>query len=339
LKTVRMLGNKQSEVIETPDPEPVDDLVVVKVMSSAVCGTEHKAYYADKPTPVHGGIGHEAAGVVWKTGKAAQRVKEGDRITVYPTVFENCLSCPSCAAGKWQLCQYPRPKRSSMGTHTQYMLVPEYLCLPILDDISFETGSMIDDCVGTPYRAIKRLNVKAGETVLITGAGPVGAAASVISKFFNARVIVADINGYRLEQTAKNGADHTIDSSKNGVLERIKEINPKGIDVAIECSGAETAQQECLDAVKAGGRVAFLGLKADVIPVHMARHFLFKELTLIGSWACTVPEHYEIIDLITSGMPIERIITHRYEMDKAQEAFSSFFSGQAVKAVIQPWGA
>ena len=73
MKTVRMLGDRKSEIIDVPDPEPTDDMVVVKMMSSVVCGTERAAYFGKAPIPINGGAGHEGAGLVWKTAGNAHR--------------------------------------------------------------------------------------------------------------------------------------------------------------------------------------------------------------------------------------------------------------------------
>jgi threonine dehydrogenase-like Zn-dependent dehydrogenase len=174
MKAVRMLGDKKVEVTDVPEPEPKDDLVVVKIMSSVICGTEHRAYFGSSPIP--GNAGHEAAGVVWKTDKSSL-VKEGDQVTIYPQVVmaENCHRCPACLSGEWLLCHNPPSPRRSGGTHCQYMLVPEHYCLPIPRELPFDVGAMIDDCIGTPYRALRRLGVKAGDTALVTGVGPIGA--------------------------------------------------------------------------------------------------------------------------------------------------------------------
>jgi len=338
MKAVFVLGNKHVKVREVPRPEAKDDLVVVKIMASVLCGTEHTAYEAP-PTRagITGGSGHETAGIVWETDKA-RRVKTGDRVTIYPTVFENCHSCPACWSGEWQRCSSPRMKRSPMGTHTQYMLVPEYVCLPIPEDIPFSTGAMIDDCIGTPYRAIKRMGVNAGDTVFITGAGPIGAAAVVMAKFLNGRVITVDINEYRLEQAKLNGADYVFNPAKDDVLAQVRELTGnRGADVAIDCSGVDTAQIQCLDAVRGGGRVAFLGIKSEKTPVNVLRHFILKELTVIGSWASTPQEHAEIVAMLRRGMLAEKIITHCFGIDDAPAAFHTFFGGNAVKVVINPW--
>lgn len=338
MKAVFVLGNHQVEVRDVAEPEPKDDLVVVKIMASALCGTEHTAYEGPpRYAPITGGSGHEAAGIVWKTDKA-RCVKEGDRVTIYPTVYENCHACPACWSGEWQRCSSPRMKRSPMGTHTQYMLVPEYLCLPIPDNIPFTTAAMIDDCIGTPYRAIKRLGVNGGDTVFITGAGPIGAAAATIVKFLNGRVIIVDLNDYRLEQAKRNGADHVLNPQKDDVLARVKELTGnRGADVAIDCSGVDVAQVQCLDAVKSGGRAAFLGIRSEKTPVNVLRHFILKELTVIGSWASTPQEHIEIVGMLNRGVDMDRLITHSFGIEDASAAFETFFGGRSGKVLINTW--
>jgi propanol-preferring alcohol dehydrogenase len=218
------------------------------------------------------------------------------------------------------------------------MLVPDYLCLPIPDDMPFSIGAMIDDCIGTPYRAIKRMRVNGSNTVFITGAGPIGAAAAVIVKFLNGRVIVVDPNEYRLEEARRNGADYVINPEKDDVLTRVRELTDnKGADIAIDCSGLAAAQIQCLEVVRSGGRVAFLGIRSETTPINIPLHCIIKELTIIGSWASTPQEHMEIVALLGRGMPIEKIITHQFGIDAAQTAFDTFFAGKAVKVVINLW--
>lgn len=337
MKTIRVKGNKQIEVIEFPDPQPKDDLVVVKIMASTICGTEHNFYEGKMSLPLNGGRGHEGAGIVWKTDKT-KYVKEGDYVSIYPTIFENCHRCVPCWSGEWQRCENPIPKRSPMGTHTQYMLVPEYVCLPIPKTMPFATAAMIDDCLGTPYRAIKRLGVTANDTVFITGAGPIGMAALVITKFFNARVIIVDTNEYRLRQATVNGADFTFNPVKDDILAKMKAITGKqGVNIALECSGVEAAQLQCLDVLGGGGKMAFLGIKSAATTINPWKHLGNKEVTVIGSWASTPQEHTELVNLLERDMPADKIITHVYGIDQANEAFAQFFSGQAVKVAINPW--
>jgi len=218
------------------------------------------------------------------------------------------------------------------------MLVPEYLCLPIPDNMPVNVGAMIDDCIGTPYRAIKRIGVTGSDTVFITGAGPIGAATTVIVKFLNGRIIIVDPNEYRLEEARRNGADYVFNPEKNDVLARVRELTDnKGADIAIDCSGVAAAQIQCLEVVRSGGRVAFLGIRSETTPINIPLHCIPKELTIIGSWASTPQEHMEIVALLSRGMPIEKLITHRFGIDAAQTAFDTFFAGKAVKVAINLW--
>ena len=233
---------------------------------------------------------------------------------------------------------WPKPNQKFPGNHSQFILIREDICLPIPDDISFEVGALIDDCLGTPYQAIKRLKVSAFDTVLITGVGPIGAAAAIISKFLNAYVIAADINDLRLEHVLQYGVDYIINPLKEDLLKTVRKLTKnKGIDVAIECSGMDLAQIQCLEALKPRGRVAFLGIKSESTEVNVPQQLILKDLTAIGSWAMNPTMHSEIVELIQRGLPVEQIITHRFKIEDAASAFKTFFNGEAVKVLINPW--
>jgi len=338
MKTVHMLGNGKVEILDLPEPEPYDNFVVVKIMSSTICGTEYTSYFGNVPLPSNSG--HEAAGIVWNTDDA-RYVKKGDRVSIYPTMYYICHQCPACLSGDWLHCQnfkWPKPNQKYPGNHSQYVLVREDICLSIPDDISFEAGALLDDCFGTPYQAIKRLQVNAFDTVLITGVGPIGAAAVMLSKFLNANVIAVDINDMRLEHVSHYGVEHIINPTKEDVLKTVRKLtNKKGVDVALECSGIEEAQIQCLEAVKPRGRVAFLGIKSESTKINVLQHFILKDLTVIGSWAMIPNMHSELVELVRRGLPIEKIITHRFKIEDAASAFEAFFSGEAVKVSINPW--
>lgn len=337
MKAVKHLGHQRMDVADVPVPEPKDDLVVVKIMASAICGSEHPAYEADGAYPPVGGAGHEAAGIVVKTDRATH-LKVGDRVAIYPTVWENCHHCLPCWSGEWQRCENPIPKRSPMGTHCQYMLVPEYICMPLPDSIPFDTAATMDDCFGTPYRAIKRLGVQAGEWVFISGAGPIGMAALIICKFRGARVILTDTNPYRLAEAVKNGADHVFNPAESDVRKCVKALTgTHGVDVSLDCSGVDSAQIQCLEVLGGGGRMAFLGIKSTATTFNPWKHLMRKEITVIGSWASTPQDHYDLVSMIECGMPAHNIITHHYSIDQADEAFRTFFSGAGVKVILHPW--
>ena len=338
MKTVQMLGNRQVRVIDTPEPEPEGDRVVVKIMSSALCGSERHTYIG--PNTVGGprfNAGHEGTGIVCKVDRSS-RVREGDRVALYAGT--PCGQCRYCLEGHWVLCERrdSAPARFP-GNHAQYVTVADQVCLPLADDVSFDVGSLLGDVLGTPFRAIKRLNVTAFDTVLISGQGPIGLSATLLCRFLNAFVIVLDINEYRLDYARRCGADVCINpAEEDDTLARLREAaGPEGIDVALDCSANPDAQTLCLDALRRGGRMAFIGVTDQGPRINTIEHFTKKELELIGTWYSRPGDHRELEALVRRGLPASELITHSFGIEEAPEAFDTFFGGAAMKVMLDPW--
>ena len=202
-----------------------------------------------------------------------------------------------------------------------------------------EIGTLFGDVLGTPFRAIKRLKVTAFDTVLITGQGPIGLSATLLCKFLNAFVIVLDINEYRLNHARRHGADVCINpAEESDVLARLQEAaGPEGIDVALDCSASPDAQTLCLDALRRGGRMAFIGVTDQGPRINTIEHFTKKELELIGTWYSSPGDHQELEALMRRGLPAAELITHHFEIEAAPEAFDTFFGGAAMKVMLDPW--
>ena len=348
MKIVEMLGERNLQVVELPEPEPRDDFVVVKVMASTICGTEARTYHDPRsPEYAHYNSGHEATGIVWKTAPGA-RVAEGTRVAIHCDLGQHCERCENCYRGDWLRCLDPRPIISDWrGTHAQYILRRESECMALPDDVPFEIGSTLVDCAGTPYRGIRRLGVDGFDTVLITGLGPLGAAAAIICHALGATVIATEPSEYRLARAAEYGVDHPINPTDGDALARVMSLTAgRGVDVAMDFTGYTEPQLLCLDGVRSGGAVGFMGLKYDdtpdgpvprSTPVTVAGHLLPKELTLIGSWCVGPDEYLQLVKLVQKGLPLERLITHRFSIDDAAEAFDTAFTQQGTKIIIDPW--
>ena len=340
MRTVHMLGNRGIEVIDVPEPEPKDDQVVVRIVASGICGTERHAYNGEGRDETSGyNSGHEATGVVCKVDKSS-RVREGDRVAVHATGY--CGKCRYCLSGDWVMCDQRRGGRGERfpGTHSQYVLTYDQACLPMSDDIPYETGVLFGDTLGVTYHAIKRLKVTGFETVLITGQGPIGLSATMLCRFLNAFVIALDVDQYRLTHAEMCGADVCANpDAESDVLERLQEIaGPRGIDVALDCSGNPVAQTLCLDALRKGGRMAFVGVTQGGPAINTSKHFISKELELIGSWYARPVELPELEALYRRGLPADDLITHRFGIEESQTAFDTLFGGgSAAKTIIDPW--
>lgn len=339
MKTVRVLGNDQVEVAELAEPEPQDDYVVVKVMSSSICGTERHTYnHGLMAGAASAGImngGHEATGVVWKAGRSSP-LREGDRVNLF-SAMGHCGTCEHCARGRWVLCQSDRP-RPGTGYHSQFVLKRQDFCLPLADDIDFDTGSLLTDVLGTAYHAVQRAKVSASDTVLITGQGPVGLAATMVCRFLGAAVIAVDVNPYRLELSRQCGATATLESGED-VVEKIREAAGGGVDVAIDCAGAQASRVTCLKALKRGGRMALVGL-GDGLSLDretFTQHLFLKDLDVIASWYSDPSDVTDLEGLVRRGLDPKRMVSHVLPIDQASEGFSAMFGGHGGKVILRPW--
>lgn len=261
-------------------------------------------------------------------------------MALYAMNKTECGACRQCLRGDWILCERPaRPHAGFFGTHAQFVLRRDTMCFRLPESVSFDVGAVLLDCVGTPYRAIRRLAVNGGDTVLITGQGPVGQAAAMICAFLGARVVTAELNDARREHGSGFGVERALNPATDDVRAAVAELTDgRGVDVAIDCTGLAEPQVLCLDAVATGGRVGLVGVKASVeTPLRVQDQLLMKELTVLGSWYLSQADYLDLLDLVDRGLPVERLITHRFALADAAEAFRTSFGGDGSKVIIDPW--
>lgn len=333
MKVVAITGPRQVALIDQPDPQPRDELVVVEVRAAPMC-TEYKAYREGQPTQ-H--LGHEAAGQVVEVARAG-RVKVGDRVAVMPQY--PCGRCALCVAGDYIYCQNLLDLRGVAGTATyaQYLLKQDWLLLPLDGDLSYAHGSMACCGLGPTFGAMQRLGVNAFDTVLITGMGPVGLGGVINGVYRGARVIAVEQHPYRRQLALDLGASAALDPAQDQLLQAIMDLTGGfGVDKAIDCSGAPQAQRLLIDAARRRGQVAFVG-EAGPLEIAVSRDLIRKGLTLHGSWHWNLADATELMQVIRrSGPQLDRLITHHFPMSAVQEAWELQLRGECGKVILQPW--
>lgn len=341
MKTVRLGGPREISIADLEEPTPHGNHVVVKVMASTICGTERHAYehgLAARETAAGVlNVGHEATGIVWKSC-AGSRLREGARVVLFAS-RRHCGRCQQCARGRWVLCQGEEPQLG-FGYHSQFELLREDFCLPLSDDIDFVTGALLSDVLGTAYRAIRRLGVCGSDTVLVSGQGPIGLAATMISRFFGASVLAVDTNGLRRELALRCGATAAFDPTEAGIESKVQSLcGPQGVSVAIDCVGSQASRLACLRSVAPGGRVAVVGLSEglELDQATFLEHVFKKDLELIASWYSNPSDIYDLEDLVRRGLAPLAMVTHEFALEEAAAAFSLMFGGQSGKVVLKPW--
>ncbi len=314
-----MGGGQPESVAVVADPVIADNFALVKVHSAPLC-TEFKHRQRER----RGGFGHEAAGEVVAVGPKAQAVGVGDRVVVMPQ--NGCGVCELCRSGEHIHCQSPRKTTTGRETVAEYVIQQDWLLVPIPADISYDHAAMACCGFGPGFNAMESMEVTAGDTVLISGLGPVGLGAMAVALYRGARVIGVDPSPYRRELAQQLGAAAVFDPT-----ETIGQTFQYGVHVTRLDEAAKALQQ----LIQPRGKIAYIGQGGTIdIPAVVG-----KGLRLFGCWHWNHLKHTDemMATIRGSARRIDQLITHRFSMDRIQEAIEVQVAGNCGKVVIHPW--
>ncbi len=338
MKHAAITGIRRMELLDVAIPEPHEDWALVKVRAIPLC-TEYKNWLTGTPYP-----GHEAAGevvAVARPDSADARVRVGDRVAVMPTT--PCGKCALCLAGDYIHCQHMIDAHAFTGhafaadTHVQYLLKQDWMLAPIPDGVSFEMGALACCGLGPTFGALERLGAGVFDTVLVTGAGPVGVGGIVNAKYRGARVVSVDATPWRLGFARDLGADLVVDARDPDAAAQILAFTDgRGVDRALETSGTNGGARLCLDTLRRRGDMAFIGENGDV-PVHVSNDFIRKGITVSGQWHYNSNGTAKIMEVIHKSPLAPRMITHRFPMTRINEALELSSRHECCKIMIDPW--
>lgn len=327
MQVVAITGPGQVELVERPDPVAVDDFVVVKIHAAPMC-TEYKIFQGGHATDT---LGHEAAGEVVEVARPG-RVRVGDRVAVMPQT--GCGRCPHCLSGEYIYCSHP--PRVATPTYAQYVLKQDWLLVAIPDGVSYHHGGMACCGLGPTFGALHRIGLRAPDTVLISGMGPVGLGGLINARALGAQVIAVEGQPYRARLAGALGADAVIDPADPLALEQIRDLTGGGPDRGLDCSGSAAAQRLLIDAVRPRGEIAFVGEAGD-LTVRVSADLLRKGLTLHGNWHYSLADGQRVMRLIQrSGAQLDRLITHVMPMALVRDAWGLQAGGDCGKMVLVP---
>ena len=320
MKALKFLGNSKSEMAEIPMLQPKKGEVLVKIMVSALCGSERGDY--TRPDPIGYVSGHEFAGQIVEVNQTIN-IKTGDRVTI--NVIEGCGDCYFCKKGLQQLC---RSITGWNGGHGEYACVPESCCIKIPDELDYDTAVLVGgDTLGVAFRAFSSLPRSFGQIAYVSGSGPIGLGVSAMLKFNGYHVVVSEPCEYRraFSLSAVN-SDTVLNPETDDIKKYLDELTHGiGPDVAIECSGKEAAQKLALELVRNQGAVVFCGENYTGLNIIPSAHIIHKEITLKGVFYYTKEDFVSVYELYKRGLAAERLISHRFSLDRAPEAFRTFF--------------
>lgn len=301
--------------LSTPTIE--EDQVLLKVAAVGICGTDIHAFGGNQPFFSYPRIlGHEASGIIADIGSKVSQWKVGQRVALIPYV--SCGECDACRSGRTNCCE----KISVIGVHedgafSEYLAAPARNILAIDDQVDDITATLIEPFAISAH-AVRRAEIKAGDDVLIVGAGPIGLGAAAIAAADGANVAIADTSAERREHIktqlklpAFNPIDEKVENFFNGKLPLI----------VIDATGNQKAMNNDVNLIRHGGRIVFVGLFKGDFSIHDP-DFHKKETTLLGSRNATPEDFEKVQSLMAQGkLSAAMMLTHTFKFDQLAEVF------------------
>ena len=332
-------NNKDVRIQEMPKPEIAADELLVKVMACGICGSDVIEWYRVPKSPRV--LGHEATGIIEKTGEKVTQYKVGDRVFVSHHV--PCNRCQYCLKGHHTACETLHTTNYYPGGFSQYIRVPkinvEYGVYRLPLDMSYEEGTFIEPlaCV---IRGQKLAAIREDDTVMIIGSGISGVLHTQLAQLKGIqKIVVADINPYRLKLAEKFGAHHTINAKEN-LPQKLREINRgKPADQVVICTGANQAALTALECVDKGGTILFFAVPDPTVKIPVPiNQFWRNEITIKTSYGAAPNDLEESLRILSQKkVNVIDMITHKLSLQQAAEGFRLVAEGGASLTVsIEP---
>lgn len=323
------------EEVDKPVPKPHE--VLIRTHYTGICGTDIHIYnwddWAQKTIPVPMTIGHEFVGEIVALGSQVTGYQIGEMVSAEGHI--TCGRCRMCFAGKRHLCR----NTIGIGVHrdgamAEFVTVPQANLWQVRPEIPEELYAIFDP-YGNAVHTAASFDLL-GEDVLITGAGPIGCMAVAIAKHSGARkVVITDVNEYRLDLARKMGATQAVDVRQKTLDQVMEEEGmTEGFDVGLEMSGNPTAFADMIRTVRNGAKIALLGILPPETSIAWDE-VAFKGLVLKGIYGREMFETwYKMQAMLQSGLDISPVLTHRFGYQDFQDAFDIMRSGQSGKIVL-----
>lgn len=350
MKSARIIGpNEPLEVVESENPTPQDNQVVVKVKAVGVCHSDLHLWeggydlgdgqfmkVTDRGVKYPVTPGHEIVGTVEDMGSSVSGYSKGDEVLVYPWI--GCGECPACKVGNENLCDAPKSLGVFQdGGYSDYALVPHYKYLAKLDGVNPDSATSVA-CSGlTAYNAIKKSNMNSPEFLVIVGAGGLGLMGVQIAKAITkAKIICVDLDDSKLETAKEMGADFVVNSKDPETSKKIISIcNDKGADSVVDFVNAPPTAKLGISVLRKRGNLVLVGLFGGSMELSLVTIPL-KSITIQGAYTGNYNDMVELLDLTRKGT-INPIITKRYTLNEANTALEDLKARKILgRAVINP---
>ena len=333
---VKPVAGPGLELRQVPVPEPKAGEVLIKIHKTAICGTDVHIYNWDPWAQEHikapMTIGHEYVGEIAALGEGVTGLKIGERVSGEGHL--TCHKCRNCHSGNIQWCKDTVSVGVDRdGAFAEYLCIPETNVIKIDESLSEDVVAFFDALGNATHTALMFDLV--GEDVLITGAGPIGIMAAGICRYAGARrVVITDINDYRLELAKKMGVDAAVNTMNEDLKAIMKDLGLiEGFDVGLEMSGNGMALQQMIDCMRNGGKISLLGISNKPVSMNM-NTIIGKGLTLQGIYGRKMDTWHQMAYMVQGGLDMSPVITHKFHYTEFEKGFEAMNSGKSGKVVL-----
>ena len=333
---IKPVAGEGVALAKVPVPEAGPGEVLIKIHKTAICGSDVHIYdwndWAAQHVKPGMTIGHEYVGEIAALGAGVTGLYVGQRVSGEGHI--TCGHCRNCRNGDIQWCKDTFGVGVDRnGAFAEYLCIPASNVIPIDPNLDEDVVAFFDAFGNATHTALMWSLV--GEDVLITGAGPIGIMAAGICKYAGARrVVITDLNEYRLDLARKMGVDAAVNTGKEDLNAVMKQLNiVEGFDVGLEMSGNGHAFNQMLSVMRTGGKISLLGLGNKPIAVDM-NYIIGKGLTLQGIYGHKMDTWHQMSYMVQGGLDMSPIITHRYHYTDFQKGFDAMKSGNSGKVIL-----
>ncbi|MFC7020340.1 MULTISPECIES: NAD(P)-dependent alcohol dehydrogenase [Haloarcula] len=323
---------------ERERPTPDEDEVLVRIADVGICGSDLHYYTEGKigdfvvEDPIV--LGHECAGEVVETGDGVDSSAVGDRVAIEPGV--PCRRCEFCKRGEYHLCAditfMATPPDD--GAFVEYVAWPADFVYTLPESVSTAEGALCEP-LSVGIHASRQADIESNDTVLVTGAGPIGMVAMEAAHAAGAGdVYISDVVDVKLDRAKARGAAGTIDVTERDLASAVEDLTDgRGVDKVIEASGAAPVYGAALDAVRRGGTMTCVGIGEEEIPFNFTRA-TNKEVKIHGSfrYSNTYPEAVDL--LRRDAVDVAGIIDDEYSFDDLTTALEAAQDPGVVKTMV-----
>ncbi|XP_026565623.1 sorbitol dehydrogenase [Pseudonaja textilis] len=324
-----------------PVPEPGPNEVLLKMHSVGICGSDVHYWQHGRignfvvKSPMV--LGHEASGTVVKVGSSVTKLKKGDRVAIEPGVPREIDEF--CKIGRYNLsptlffCATPPDD----GNLCRYYKHDANFCYKLPDNVTFEEGALVEP-LSVAIHACRRAEVTLGSKVFICGAGPIGLVTLLIAKAMGAaQVVISDLSAPRLEKAKEIGADSTIQvkgQSPEVLARMVESLLGCMPDITLECTGAESCIQTGIYATRSGGTLVLVGLGPEMVTLPIVNAAM-REVDIRGIFRYCNTWPMAIAMLASKKINVQPLVTHRFPLEKAEEAFEATKKGIGIKIMLK----